>query len=413
MFEENPLFTPDNKFVTGRGNGHVHGNLRALVGAADYALYVKDPVLFGRIDALYRYVRSQGTRFGFLPEVVGRKGDVISCETCALMDFVGLGVTLANNGHPEYWGDVERMVRNQLLENQVADASWAEKGSAEKGQTPFPRTPCGPFRQKVPTPFPPDTDQFTCARWAERMVGGYAGWSSPTHILAAKEYLALGRPRVAEQAAGVSELLRRLRHARLLHCLEELGTVRQRHALGPHALRQAPAGGRGALLSAVPGPGDNRTEAAVQGPRPHPRLRPARRDGRPVGCRQDGDAGKVEAKIFGNYLLLGDRQAGEKLEITYPLPLREETETIGNPGRRQYEYRVTWKGDTVVRMSPVGEGVKAATGYSDFNRKEVEIFFGEPGPGRLYQRQYLLAPTTPQLPPLHQDDGSLDFWLLH
>ena len=87
-------------------------------------------MLFGRIDALYRYARSQGTRFGFLPEVVGRKGDVISCETCALMDFVGLGVTLANNGHPEYWGDVERMVRNQLLENQVADASWAEMGQA-------------------------------------------------------------------------------------------------------------------------------------------------------------------------------------------------------------------------------------------------------------------------------------------
>ena len=38
--------------------GHMHGSLRTLWGPADYALYVKDPVLFSRVDALYRYVRS-------------------------------------------------------------------------------------------------------------------------------------------------------------------------------------------------------------------------------------------------------------------------------------------------------------------------------------------------------------------
>ena len=80
VFTDNPLFTPDNTF---RHGGHMHGNLRTLVGAADYALYVKDPVLFSRVDALYRYVRSEGTSFGFLPEVIGRKGDIDSCETCA------------------------------------------------------------------------------------------------------------------------------------------------------------------------------------------------------------------------------------------------------------------------------------------------------------------------------------------
>ena len=169
VFEENPLFTPDNKFVAWPVRGHMHGNLRALVGAADYALYVKDPALFGRIDALYRYVRSQGTRFGFLPEVVGRKGDVISCETCALMDFVGLGVTLANNGHPEYWGDVERMVRNQLLENQVADASWAENGDSC-----FSRNgpPGASHKRSIPL-FRPTPTSLPGMTWA-------GGWSAAT-----------------------------------------------------------------------------------------------------------------------------------------------------------------------------------------------------------------------------------------
>ena len=72
------MFTPDNTF---RHGGHMHGNLRTLVGAADYALYVKDPRLFSRVDALYRYVRSEGTRFGFLPEVIGARGISFSCET--------------------------------------------------------------------------------------------------------------------------------------------------------------------------------------------------------------------------------------------------------------------------------------------------------------------------------------------
>jgi hypothetical protein len=408
VFEENPLFTPDNRFVTGRRNGHMHGNLRALEGAADYALYVKDPVLFSRIDALYRYVRSRGTRFGFLPEVVGRKGDVISCETCALMDFVGLGVTLANNGHPEYWGDVERMVRNQLLESQVADASWMEKGDAEKGTGTFSRNgPAGASQKRSLSPFPPDTDQFTWRDVGQRMLGGYAGWSSPTHILAAKEYLPWGGPELRSKPRAFQ------------NCCGGSGT----HGFFI-AWKNSARFDNGTLWvhmhfdKLLP-------EAEIRCYQPYRGLltielkRPCKIRVRIPDFVQPGEiaarssAGKVETKVYGNYLLLGDRQAGEKLEVTYPLPLSEETETIGNPGRRQYEYRVTWKGDTVVRMTPVGEGVKAATGYSDFNRKEVEIFYGEPGPGRLYQREQMLAPAEPQLAPLHLDDGSLDFWWLH
>jgi len=74
-------FTPDNTFGPW---GHMHGNLRTMAGAADYALATGDLVLYDRLDALYRYVKSTGTSFGFLPEVIGRQGDVIACETCAL-----------------------------------------------------------------------------------------------------------------------------------------------------------------------------------------------------------------------------------------------------------------------------------------------------------------------------------------
>src|SRR5208282_671723 len=65
---------------------------------------------------------------------------------------------------------------------------------------------------------------------------------------------------------------------------------------------------------------------------------------------------------------------------TYPVIVREEEITIGNPGFRQYRYRVTWKGDSVVRMTPVGE--QAKTGFSDFDNKPVEVFYGKGGPAR-------------------------------
>ncbi len=163
VFDEDPTFSKDNTFSHG---GHMHGNLRTLVGAADYALFTGDAALLARVDALYRWVRSTGTRFGFLPEVIGRKGDVVLCETCALMDYAGLGVTLANHGHPEYWADMERLARNQYAESQLADASWLQ-GDDDR----------------------PDTEQFTWRRIGDRSLGAWAGWSSPTHFLACRETL--------------------------------------------------------------------------------------------------------------------------------------------------------------------------------------------------------------------------------
>jgi hypothetical protein len=377
VFQENPLFTPDNTF---RHGGHMHGNLRTLVGAADYALYVKDPVLFSRVDAIYRYVRSTGTRFGFLAEAIGRKGDVILCETCALMDFLGLAVTLANNGHPEYWGDVERMLRNQMVESQVTDVSWLGPGAK------------------------PDTEQFTWREVGARMVGGYAGWSSPTHILAAREGLQGGGPELRNKTRAFQ------------NCCGGSGT----HAFFI-AWKNASRFEDGALSvhlhidKLLP-------QAEIRCYQPYKGLLTINLKQsckvrvripdfvQPDEIKATSNRGEVKARVWGNYLELGKREAGEKLEVSYPVPVRDEEVAIGNPGFRQYRYRVTWKGDTVVRMTPVGE--QAKTGYSDFDHKQVEVYYGTEGPGPLYQRDAMREAGDPQLSPLHEDDGALDFWYL-
>ena len=376
-FDENPLFAPDNTF---RQGGHMHGNLRTLVGAADYALYVKDPVLFSRVDALYRYVRSEGTRFGFLPEVIGRKGDIVSCETCALMDFTGLAVSLANNGHPEYWGDVERLLRNQLVESQVKDVSWLTPGDR------------------------PDTEQFTWRDVGARMVGGYSGWTSPMHILAAREELHWGGPelrgktRAIQNCCGGSGT-----HAFFIAWKNAARFEDDTLSVHLHIDKLLP---QAEIRCYQPYQGLLTIELKVPC---KVRVRIPEFVG-PPSVQATSNQESVQARVWGNYLELGHRQAGEKLEVTYPLSLRDEEVTIGNPGFRQYRYRVIWKGDTIVRMVPVGEQVK--TGFSDFDGQPVEVFYGTEGPGPLYQRDSLLEDVVPVLAPLHIDDGALDFWLL-
>jgi len=125
-----------------------------------------------------------------------------------------------------------------------------------------------------------------------------------------------------------------------------------------------------------------------------------------VGVRLDSR--ELNFKVSGNYLELGERKAGEVIAITYPLPLTTEEVTIGNPGYRQYHYRVTYKGDTVVKMEPLGND--SATGYSEFDKKEVPIFYGEEGPGRLYERDHMLQDAHPELSEIHLDDGKMNFW---
>ena len=92
----------------------------------------------------------------------------------------------------------------------------------------------------------------------------------------------------------------------------------------------------------------------------------------------EANGAKVQAKVFGNYLELGQRSSGEMIRISYPLPVTTEEVEIGNPGFRHYRYRVTWKGDTVIRMEPLGK--EYATGYSEFDNKQVPIFYGKEGP---------------------------------
>jgi hypothetical protein len=397
-------FNPDNTFGP---KAHMHGDLRAMVGAADYALTVGDPVLYSRMDALYRHVKTLGARFGFLPEVVNwRPSDMIACETCALMDFAGIGVTLANHGHPEYWGDMERLARNHLVESQVRDVSWLPSDNAR-----------------------PDTEQFTWRDIGPRIAGAWAGWSSPNHILAYRETLNAhwGGPELRDKTralqnccggSGVHALFILWKNA--ARCENGILSVNMHiDKKLPEAEIRCEQPYRGVLRIALNRPcavrvripeftGPSQMRVAVNG-QPRKIAPTALRGGSLLGdSSHQGQGEQDSAHPVGNYLELGRFNAGDRIEVRYPLPITTEEVAVGNPGFRPWRYRVTWKGDTVVRMEPLGNDVKTA--YSDFDKKDREVFYGKEGPGPLYQREHLLQDVQPSESKLHPDDGSLDLW---
>jgi hypothetical protein len=393
------VFTADNAFGAW---GHMHSNLRTMVGAADHALTAGEPALLDRLDALYRYVKTTGTRFGFIPEVIGRKGDIIACETCALMDYAGIGVTLANHGHPEYWADMERLARNQYAESQVRDVSWLESDDSR-----------------------PDTAQFTYRAIGPRIRGAWAGWSSPNHILAARETLNAhwGGPELKNKTralqnccggSGVHGLFALWKNAARF----EEGVLSVNMHLDkklPEAEIRCEQPYRGRLRVALSRDCAVRVRipefarAAEMAVRVNDTTLPnATRPGTGASALRVADRELAPARAEGVYLEVGRLRAGDRIEIDYPLALRTEEVAVGNPGFRQWRYRVTWKGDTVVRLEPVGHD--AATAYSDFDKTDVEVFYGRRGPGPLYQRDAMLAAVEPAAAELHPDDGALDFW---
>jgi len=393
-------FNADNTFGP---RAHMHGNLRTLAGLADYALTVGDPVLFSRVDALYRHARGTGTRFGFLPEVVNwRPSALIACETCALMDYAGLGVTLANHGHPEYWGDMERLMRNHLVESQLRDTAWLGAGLDV-----------------------PDTDQFTWRDVAARAVGAWAGWSSPNHILAYRETLNAiwGGPELRDK----TRVLQNCCGGSGLHALFILWRNAARYDAGtltvnlhldkrlPEAEIRCEQPYRGVVQVALARDAAVRIRVPELAPPASLRLMVNGAE-TPISLR----CGQVEgfltapvetvgtARVAGNYLETGPRRAGDRIELRYPLPIWTEDVAVGNPGYRPWRYRVTWKGDTVVCMEPLDNEV--AAGYSDFDKREVAVFYGTDGPAPLYQREHMRDDTPPTPAPLTPDDGGLDLW---
>jgi hypothetical protein len=114
------------------GETHAAGYLGMAIAAVRYGVAMGDASYVAWADRLYRWVRANSSEFGWVPGPLGLGAPYFArwynaplrrtCETCSLADALNLAILLAGQGHPEYWDDVDRYARNQLLQNQFGSA---------------------------------------------------------------------------------------------------------------------------------------------------------------------------------------------------------------------------------------------------------------------------------------------------
>ena len=121
---------------SGKERGHVdhpsHHRATCLRALLEYGFVVGDPYICDFVRTSYEHMRSFGIpEIGFIP-TSGPRGHYM--EACLMGDNAALALKLSLGGYGDYWEDVDRMVRNQLVESQLADRGLLERIVASSPQ---------------------------------------------------------------------------------------------------------------------------------------------------------------------------------------------------------------------------------------------------------------------------------------
>ncbi|HEY3285290.1 MAG TPA: hypothetical protein VGN26_23710 [Armatimonadota bacterium] len=323
----------------GAFTGHLHsqGIVPTMVGAAMHAEATGDRALLGRCERFLRFVLSHCGSFGWVPDGIGWP----TCETCALGDVIHLAVRLSRlgeerpgdsdhrvprarstpaSGSPElgasalparrdFWYDVERFARNQLLENQFRDP-----GRVLEGRGPAPGT------------------EVT-------VRGSFASWAHPNDLL--------GGPDIEGCCTG--------------------GAVRALFHVLNNCVGRSPDGALEVRMhfSVSTQNADVESHLPYEGrvvvrPKMAGTLRLRLPEGIPAtDVTLEVNEALVPVRADGPYALVPDLVPGDQVVLRFPTPVMVRQEEVAGQ-----VYTVTWKGNTVVRLEPEGPG------YPTYRREE-------------------------------------------
>ena len=105
-------------------SGHFHTRIGTLRCVGRFALFTGDSSITHFVKQSYDWALTQCTAFGWTPGDMHEQA--YEHETCSLVDLISCGITLARSGYTEYWGVVERFLRNHLTESQLLDLDWVK-----------------------------------------------------------------------------------------------------------------------------------------------------------------------------------------------------------------------------------------------------------------------------------------------
>jgi len=318
------VFNADGSFngALGYRNGHFHTRMGTLASLAVFGYHTRDASIIEFVKKSYDWALTQCTAFGWTP------GDMhdqrFEHETCTLVDAVHTGIILARSGYPEYWGCVERFLRNHLTESQLVDIDWIEELDHKGLDIPKQRT-----YYKV----------------AQRLRGAFSGYAAPNDFVYDGEW---GRGHIMDvQTCCLGAGTRGLYVAWSSIVTEDSGRVWINLLLN-HTSRWL------TMKSWMPHEG--RIDLEIRQGIPELLIRIP--EWVPFGTVRMTVEGSGETttktgrqlpwvkKVF---MKLGALKEGTRVTITFPLNERRTVEVASG-----LEYDVKWRGDDVIRIDPPG-----------------------------------------------------------
>jgi hypothetical protein len=309
-FYHDPTVTDEGVITKTAWEGHLHAWMDTYTGIIRCALAggeLDSPAVMARSRRLLEWVKANYTSpFGWVADSVGSQ----TCETDTITSFIRLALEMVKAGHHEYWNDIERFVRNQLVENQFVDVS--NLGIR---------------------------DPLT----ARGLRGAFESYANPNSLLAVKDAVVEG----CCINGGIRGLF--LAYDNALQFRRDEVRINLLLSAGGHGLEvvsHLPFEGRVDIHAA-----DART-IFVRCPEWL----------RPQDVQLDSPAAiRMEPEKGTGYVRISGEKGGMRLTLRFPQPALERDYEVA--GRT---YHVRWKGDTVLDLTPPG------TPYPLYQRRELQ-----------------------------------------
>ena len=322
---------PDGEVEQGEGWwGHLHSTMDMSAGIAEFGLLTDRPELVAWAKRVYDWIgRTHTTHYGWVADVSG--GHI--CESCAIASRIRLGLVLYRAGVIEPFGEIDRHIRNQLLENQFVDLDFL--------QPLVPQTP--------------RTDKAVFAGIDRMIRGTFQCWGTANDLIGHDDIEGCG-------AGGGTQGLAMAWNAQTEWRDVPGGKELRIHLLFNRAVR-APAQTQvtsgtpiaAQLWSRLPQEG----RVTVVAYQPLMRLALRLPDGvypnsvrvkrfAPSATRSYEPAATLEGK----YVVISNVSAGDRMDIVFELREYETVETADG-----VKYNVRWKGSVVLDLKPKGTKV--------------------------------------------------------
>ena len=321
--EELDYFNSDGSFAPetpdGKAPPHFHMHSVALLAMVEHAHAMNDTELFEFSQKAFEYGKSKAnTTLGYFPDSI--KPDNVS-KVCAnaMADMIAIGLKLTEAGYGDYYDDIDRWVRNGLAERQL---------TPERAQ--FLRAQAERFPAATPDPTFETADDVLA-----RNIGAFPGWDIGE--LPGKASVNEWGNGITQDATGNGA---RAIYYTWDHALRKKGSELRVNMLLNRASPWAD------VYSHIPYEGlvEVKIKQAVE-----LSIRmPEWVVGSDVSILVNGKSRKVD--VQGRYVLVGKVKPDDKVKMSFPISVREETVTVEGE-----KYTLTLKGNDVVIIDPPGQ----------------------------------------------------------